>query len=615
MKPLVTRDPGYEIGSDWSEGIQGVLDDFPPPFDPGRIVQQVKRAEREHRVSRPIISRSNTRRRFMVAFALATSLLIILSFSIFRPKDAWAQIASSVDAMAWVRLRAILTDPASSDAAPSIEHWYSPRYDLQASRTPQEKSFVDLGQSRKEIYRDGDDSVFEMPMNTSVAATTLGAVAAGFFAGDIRPGAVFHGYRIESVSESETNSKIGGRVFEFFGRDTRWAGGAELTIAGKLTMSESDALPAMLEITMTNGTRKSDPRSTVKFAIDYPADGPRSVYDLDVGQDIPVVSRLPNQRLQQALSAMRSSRESFGDYIAYICEVPGELKYLLRTSGKRLRLDECLSSKDLDEPVDSDIDAWTAERWEGRLTSFELRPMVICDGQTIWQYGLKDVHEPFVVNPQDIESWIAEQAEVPDWYRDTPNGTVPVVPKNVLLEVYGPRKRVGREHTVVRKFSGDRAVAESLRGVSPLLPEGLAYPPVGISTNFETTIHASTGGENENALVIELRRTEPPSMRTMWEWASVEIDPDRGFVARRESYRDRTDYSDPSDLLVEFDATTFQRHLSGHRQTPDGIWYPTVSRYTGLRSKNGERLARPLTHHFFLDFDAEFNEDVFRVND
>ena len=150
--------------------------------------------------------------------------------------------------------------------------------------------------------------------------------------------------------------------------------------------------------------------------------------------------------------------------------------------------------------------------------------------------------------------------------------------------------------------------AAGLRQARMSMPELFGYP-ISLEDKkhlFTAKLDSPPNDGPPDSLLVRYEATsavsEPRAFREMRYW----VDPGKGYVTLKEVLTGARD-PDGSTTTV----TTTREDL---RQSPRGIWYPTLVREKVVRERPGgasdvqEKVTR-----FFVDFNAELPDDLFRA--
>jgi len=126
--------------------------------------------------------------------------------------------------------------------------------------------------------------------------------------------------------------------------------------------------------------------------------------------------------------------------------------------------------------------------------------------------------------------------------------------------------------------------------------------PVPLVFAYPDLSHLLSGnGRILSEMQVDPHPTEGPAETVLLKTdASTEaprywIDPNRSFLAMRTEER-------PGNVFV----------LEEPRKSPQGIWYPTVTRMISEYENDGQRITLDYTGYSYLDFNVEFPENLFR---
>jgi hypothetical protein len=317
-------------------------------------------------------------------------------------------------------------------------------------------------------------------------------------------------------------------------------------------------------MTLTRGKEK------VEVAFDYPVEGPANIYALGVPRDARVDDRTPSPELSRILKVVEQNRRDFGDYLAVTGENTGSLVRLIRCKGDKFRVDVGIGDTK-HVASGAEMGKWW---WEhGR----EILPegSVLCDGRCVYEHSY--------VKPEP-------------WWEPSRN-----------------QIRPGDDRT---------AAAEGSNNSRPYFVELLAYPralsPENLTSAAFLTVRLDLKGENGPAGSVRVERLIGDRGgrvdRNAFHKEEFWLQPKYGYAVVKHVLSDCPEIdADPKRIEKKI-----VHEYDDFRQTPRGVWYPTVSRYKNAiqsESENksgGIKLSDQVTH-FYVDFTAQLPDELFSV--
>ena len=270
------------------------------------------------------------------------------------------------------------------------------------------------------------------------------------------------------------------------------------------------------------------PEGSIEFAFDYPAEGPADIYALSVPRDTPLDDRMPTDDLKRVQAALAIGNRELDNYFAASGR-NGLIEWFFWRRGEKWRFALCTPPLDRNEILgeQSDLSAW----WQTRLKQVPPEPVLVCDGRRV--YRCKTELQP---DGTKQENWSVEKTldGRPETGHFAANMSIPgTEPALLELAVYptldpGPRGKL--------QFD----------------PTG-ADGPAG-TVRLQVMFDGSVGGR----YVADFGR------RSWW------LDPQHGYAAVKDQSFSEGHALDQWDAYDEF------------RQSPRGIWYPTLMVRTRL---------------------------------
>ena len=306
------------------------------------------------------------------------------------------------------------------------------------------------------------------------------------------------------------------------------------------------------------------------FRFDYPEEGPADVYALGVPRDAKHVDRVPKGDVARLIESVEARRRRFPDSyyaITIHTSMPGDnplrgwvsFNHFWRKSNK-WRLEQCSpGGRKAREAILHFREAKPPapgedlSAWRKEwLKDFRFDPVAVCDGEKIYR-NTGGSDEPKWEVYQRVDAYTAGR------YFPFASNCVPE------KQAYPGLQRPSEQYAV------------------ELIEEPTEGPPGTVLYQVEPTVK-SAGGDS-------------------WKLYRYWIDPARGYVTLR--YELVASDGEPSIYVKE-----------GLRQSPNGIWYPTVVRWKnrGMEQEDGEGRADQVWH-LYVDFGAELPDALFKPAD
>ncbi|HTU24952.1 MAG TPA: hypothetical protein VMF30_06120 [Pirellulales bacterium] len=464
-----------------------------------------------------------------------------------------AELDRRMDGM-WIRMTG---SAASYDA---VETWFSLPLRISAVRRgmagDEYFSFADEASGVKVEYNARTKKILRLPVRPHDAAE-LDSFAETFRAiqrGEAPSGDSFAGDRV--VARAERTIAASGREWiEHEMRLERDPDGLQATLV--IRVDAATHLPASMTI--------SAPEGKLRFEIDYPTEGPADIYALGVPRDAAVDDRAPSGELAKILRTINANREGFDDYFAAIDEP--ERRVVWRR-GNRWRIDFCPLYSEQPPGDPAQLAAW----WRKYLAENQTTPSMVCDGKKVYYNKGKE---------QADGSWVG----------------LPTKWKVI--------------HYV--RSGGRHSAASGPGNYNGALIEQSAYGELMAGPHATISFDPSGTGGPAGSVLVEVNHFAPgetvpddSGFGTERYW----LDPARGYVLLRREISncpriDRDPQQWPKQHVYEYD---------GFRQSPRGIWYPTVARWKNRhrwKDKEGNTHFEDSTEVYFLDFSAELPDELF----
>jgi hypothetical protein len=559
-----------------------------PPRD---VLDRVRAKLHEHMVGSSSAAPARamaawTKRACFAGAGVAAVALIALLFCLQPSNIAWSQVAEAVRAMPWIHMKVV------AGRGQSAETWISFSRNVAAMRAAQMVSYDDLRSGIRYEYDLPKKKLYRLSVNNGAAEeieSVVGLFQAVFRGDAIREGDLFRHRIVKQRQQTVTEQ---GRRWILYELELEPQGGGPKPpveippISMVIRVNPEKMLPSSWTITqgkfeVTQPDSKTVTREAVKveIAFDYPAEGPVDIYALGVPRDAPVEDRMPPPDLNRIIKIVQQHRRDFGDYLAVAGGYSRDESYivhLIRCKGDKFRVDEGIG--DTRHVASGDeMEQW----WRGRGKELLLAGAALSDGRRAYEHSFVK-SEP--------------------WWKPS---------MDHVSQGDGRAAAAG-----VRVSAGISNAAE-------FFVDLLAYPPrldpQQLASSPLWTTHFDPKGENGPAgsvrVELQLAHQSRPDDRSAFHKEEFWLQPKYGYAVVKHVTSDCPALdADPrrkdKQLVYEYD---------GFRQTPRGVWYPTVSRYkNAIQSKNKSKPDGIEFHdevtYFHLDFTAELPDELFSAD-
>ena len=562
--------------------------EIPPPRD---VLDRVRARLHEKIVRSPSAASARatapwTRRACFAGAGVAAVVLIALLFSLRPSGVAWSQVAEAVRAMPWIHMKAVAGEGQSQ------ESWISFSRNVGATRDDNLVQYVDFGTGIRYEYDLPQKKLYRLSVHDRDAEefkSVEGQFQAIFRGDAVREGG-FSGLRIVKQRQ-QTVTEQGRRWIVYELELERQDGGLEPpreipTISIVIRVNPEKMLPDSATITqgkfnVPQPDSKTVTREAVKVevAFDYPAEGPADIYALGVPRDAPVEDRMPPPDLDRIIKIVQQHRRDFGSYLAIAGgndkSGPGVV-HLIRCKGDRFRVDDGIGNTRHLGSGDA-MEKW----WRGHGKDVLFEGTVLSDGRRVYEH-----------------SFVAPEP----WWKPSPNQV---------------RQGEGRAAAAGVRVSG------GISDAAEYFVDLLAYPPrldpQQLASSPLWTTHFDPKGENGPAgsvrVELQLAHQDGPLDRRAFHREEFWLQPRYGYAVVKHVTSDCPAVDeDPlrkeKGIIHEYD---------GFRQTPRGVWYPTVSRWKNASESENKNKPGGIEFHdqltwFYLDFAAELPDELFRTD-
>jgi hypothetical protein len=542
-----------EFDTEEKKVLREALSDCEPRFGPSdEYVAQLRRRLLSAATPAPAVRRRPSRRALlgsMFGAGIAAILLVAAWFSNTEP--AWASAIRMAREQAWIHAR------FERDGVLNGELWVSPERDVMAMKDGEMVLFLDYRRQsflrydvrQRVSYRASKPENPRLPQDL-ISVTAL----ASMFRRSPTVAPLLGGQPVERWSSQSV--VVDGLVLDEYRIVVGHPDQDRAPTTLLLTVDRGQFLPRTLTF--------EDPPHTLVCHFDYPVAGPSDEHSLGVPHEARIVETDKGDQLAPVAESLREGRQEFDDYTA-LCvtssiEKPRPLafcdvKRVLRRANKwRVDYTQMVSARFvLPRSQDQALAAWRANR-----DQFRFVPLVICDGSMIRVY----------------------RPQLKAGFDKTPSGP-PAISQAVPLK--------------------DDSQADSFMSAI-FIPERSCRPIFFLSSFDQSVEVASESKDRPEALikvdVLPARRTPNRNDGAMTYW----LNPALGNAAVRIVSHPRD-----SKLRASLSSQPSQEEatLEDFRQSPHGLWYPTVvsRKISGQPNKQ--------TTRFYVDFTDVPSDELF----
>ena len=519
------------------------------------------------RTIRPMVHKRLSIPRQGLVAALAASLLIgWITWHSFS-QAAWAEVAAAVASRPWVH------GVGKGATGEEVEFWYSAAKQVMAWKNGEQVVSVDVTADVLEMYAPGG----EQP---SIKRGALGPDNRGrmaeqgvFFqpllSDDVETALAVCGTKL--INQQRREITVDGRPrheyrFVVVGRGNPNAR-SEVTVL----VDPDTKLPTDWEV----ATIDPDGHKIygVQCVVDFPESGPDSIYALGVPRDAPIIDTVSRGDVRRVLQALALGRARFDDYrgLAIISSLEPtpegrgpEVCYQVWRRGRKWRIEQVQRKQRDVMPPDVDPHTW----WNQQLANSRLV------------------------------------------LRSLSTGTEHCTMKQVNAQPLGPDPdfphylKAARFEKVVRSIS---VPADPWREyILEEMPEWIGHPRLlgEDAAGYAMTINPRPERGPLDCVLVESLRS--PSGRGGAIGQRVWVDPARGYLVRRMEMVDGG--ADNPDVSPA-------REVVSSAQSPSGQWYPTRLRVVGGAVSHETGMKTDYYCNYYLDFDAEFPDELFEIPD
>jgi hypothetical protein len=502
-----------------------------------------------------------SKRVWFAAAGTAAVVLIALFFSLQSSSVAWSQVAEAVRALPWIHMKAV------SGQDKSREMWISVSRNVIAARDSKTIRYDDLGSRIVYAYDLHEKKLFRLSATNHVGNEVkfMEEIFQAIFRGNAIRGEEFLGPKL--IRQRQRKTTEDGRQWILYELDLGIPNDSDptRTFTIIIRVDPEKKLPQTMTIVHV--------KEKMGLAIDYPTEGPADIYALGVPRGAPVDDRTPPPDLNRILKIIQQNRHTFDDYLGVAggseSERPSVVR-LIRCKGMKFRIDVGVGDTRHVASA-ADLGRWWWEHGKEILPEGS----VLCDGRHIYEHNL--------VSPKD--GW-----------------------KPLLYQI---------------KPSDDRAATEKNGIFAQYFVELLAYPqtlsPENLSSASFITVHLDLKGENGPAGSVRVERLIGYRGDNKFDSGTFHkeefwLQPKYGYALVKHVISDcpqidKDPHRKDRQIVYEYD---------GYRQTPRGLWYPTVSRHKNAipsrnKSKSGVNEFCDEVTYFYLYFAAEMPDELFTM--
>jgi hypothetical protein len=458
-----------------------------------------------------------------------------------QPRFVWAQVVQAVHERPWIH------GIARDSQGIVDEFWLSLPRELAATRHGDFVRHDDLRAGIRYEFDARKRLLVRRPVGDVGEFESVARMFRAIFRGDTDV-EIGSGHRI--TKRDRRSIHVDGRDWlEYEWALSRYEDGK--TASATMRVDPERKLPVSLAVTAAG--------ESVRYAFDFPTEGPADIYALGVPRLSQVDDQLPSLETARIARAMEAGRKDLDHYFAVEYEYLTQARLVWR-KGDKWRVELYLSRGDpgdLHGPAPGeDVLKW----WRGQMKGkdAEFHPLYVCDGWQIWRHETQT-------------GWKRERFVAP-----------------------------GKGHYAAMTF------ADAMQD----LLEFHAYPRIDADGRFvNDPTHGSTKNDASN-----LQRDSPKTARTLFEVGNADIvnerlwlDPDHGFATVRSETRF---HLSPEELKEPNPVVRAVHEFDRFDRTPRGVWYATLRRSKQFR-RDGTQAYATKAVHFAVDFGAELPELLF----
>lgn len=507
--------------------------------------------------------------RYLLTAVSASVLLMIVVLWSQASRSVLADVVEAAAQQEWIRFRGVV-GPGRTD----YESWYSPSRGIVAIRQGNERTFLSADRKVNEFYAEPGSgrptlTRLPMPVKWQKMLASMNRFTEALLVGN--PLQAFDGQQRELVRHEQTTIREG-RVELVEHTLTQMSGEGDPSIT-VLRVDAESRLPVSLNVTV--GTER-----LLDCTIDFPEQGPGSIYAMGVPPDVTIVDQTPGDDLQEIVEDWTTGRTQFDDYRAVVVQssspdhrARGMMVTQVWRKGRKWRVEQLRmppqdgDSRRTDEvPEGVDPHDW----WLRRGTVWETLPRSVSDGTT-----------EILVRPVPAEP----RQEDPDNSR--------------YLLVESLKAKQGRAF----QTSESDPRPDDIH----VMPEFYTYPFLFGSgvPGFDITLLPDSPEGPPGTRLIESLDLNPSELVGRIKGARYWVDTRHGNAVTQIQWLKTGTDSDSKQGTVQ---------LQSPALTPRGFWYPQIVRefQNSVSLDTGER--SDTYHRFYVDFDVEIPDKLFDVH-
>ncbi|MCZ6871752.1 MAG: hypothetical protein O7G84_19825 [Gammaproteobacteria bacterium] len=515
------------------------------------------------------------RRRWIVMAASCSAVLLVAAVLWYSSANSvLADVAKAVAKRPWMHTA------GKGPNGREIEMWYSARHGIIAMRQGKEAIFIDMHQETMERYSvaSGGASFLSRRLLESEwkkRASSNERVLQTLFFGD--PEKSFRDGPYELISHTQETVQVNDATLIEY-RFTTSTSGADEPMVTVLRVDPSSQLP------VTWGITYGKTKVLSYYQIDFPADGPQTIYSLGVPRDVEVVDPMPSDELKPILAAWQKGRTRFDSYRAVVVSgsFPGHRSggnqfWQVWRKGLKWRVELLRAPPNLRRyhveglvPDDADPKMW----WRSRGQEWEKTPKIVSNGAV--EIRLKPVYaQPGQADPKNPRYKLIRSLEPHRTHAFTADSFTEVNdPRpddmNVMVEFHAYPFWLGRE-----------------------------------GWSYETTVDPMPENGPEGTVLVETLKKglseRSEERRGVRHW----VDPSRGYVVTQVQWLWTGEQNESNRGMVE----VLELGVS-----PSGLSYPVVVRQVENVVPLGTGGKSDTYLRFYVDFDAEVPDELFEVS-
>ena len=505
-------------------------------------------------------------RRGLVAAVAASLLVGWITWQSFS-QAAWAEVVAAVASRPW------LHGVGKAATGEEVEVWYSATKQVMAWKNGEQVVSLDVPADVWEMYASDDQQ-------PSIQRGALGpdnrsrmAEQGDFFQPLLADNfeTALAGWGTKLVNQQRREIKVDGRPRHEYRFVVASRGNPNARSEVTALVDPDTNLPTNWEV----ATLDPDGKKIwgVQCVVDFPESGPASIYSMGVPRDTPPVDNVPRDDIRQVLQGLALGRARFDDYrglaiVSSLDPTPQgggpEICYQVWRRGLKWRIEQVQRKQRDTMPPDADPHTW----WNQQLANSRLVPKSLSTGTE--HCTMKQVNaEPLGPDP-----------DFPDYLK------------------------IARFEKVVRSIGAPDDPWREY--ILEQMPEWIGHPRLlgEGDIGYAMTINPRPERGPLDCVLVESLRA--PFGRGGAIGQRVWVDPARGYlVLRMEMVDGGADNPDVSPA----------REVVSSAQSPSGHWYPTRLRVVGGAVSHETGMKTDYYCNYYLDFDADFPDELFEIPD